>query len=184
MGSRPQAGGGASAHAVSRRSLLAGASAVALPVRPATVVLDPPAAGSPGPEPGHLFRSWLAIDSRIERLQTRWARLESWLIQNHNWCELSAPEQRALPWARELRDIEGCLDLLFEQRQALLDRLPAEGARELPELADRLAVVERLVPPDENREAHAIVCGVRRDLQALIAAGGARAYECALARPS
>lgn len=116
MGSRPQAGGGASAHAVSRRSLLAGASAVALPVPAATAVLDPPAAGSPGPGPGQLFRSWLAIDSRIERLQTRWAKLESWLIQNHNWCELSAPEQRALPWARELRDIEGCLDLLFEQR--------------------------------------------------------------------
>lgn len=119
MGSRRQAGGGgACAAAVSRRSLLAGASAVALPVPAATAVLHPPAAGSPGPGSDHLFRSWLAIDSRIERLQRRWAKLESWLIQNHNWCELSAPEQRALPWARELRDIEGCLDLLFEQRAA------------------------------------------------------------------
>lgn len=173
MGSRRQARDGASTPAVSRRSLLAGASAAALPAPAAAPAIISPTASAPGPEPSHLFRSWLYIDTKIERLQTRWAKLESWLIREHHWCQLSFEEQRALPWARELRDIEGCLDLLFEQREALLDRLPTDGARALPELADRLAVVERLVPADENREAHAIVSGVRRDLQGMIVASAA-----------
>lgn len=80
---------------------------------------------------------------------------------------LSPAERRALPWSRELRDIEGRLDVLFERREALLQRLPTDGAKSLPELAERLAVVERLVVLDEHPEANGILNGVRRDLLAL-----------------
>lgn len=152
--------------AVSRRSLLACASAVTLPMP--TAASPTIAAGAPsnvGPnESGGSFKAWLHLDDKIERLQTRWAQLESWLIREHRWCELSPAEQLALPWSRELRDIDGCLDLLFERREALLERMPAAAAENVPELAARLAVAARLVSVDEQPEAHGIITGVRLDL--------------------
>ena len=63
-----------------------------------------------------------------------------------------------------LRDIDGCLDLLFERREALLERMPAAAAENVPELAARLAVAARLVSVDEQPEAHGIITGVRLDL--------------------
>lgn len=176
MGSRRQAeSGDASVRAVSRRTLLAGASAVAVP---AAAPIAGPATGLPpaapelrSPTGGHLVRSWLRIDAQIERLQTRWAKLEAWLVREHRWCELSPAEQQALPWVRELRDIDGCLEVLFEKREALLERLPVAGAADLPELAERLEVVERLIVADDHPEANALVRGVRRDLQAWAASG-------------
>jgi hypothetical protein len=59
-----------------------------------------------------------------------------------------------LPGAQELRDIDGMLDLLPEQRAALLDKLPTCGARTIEEVIARLAVVERLIWRDEHPEAH------------------------------
>lgn len=175
MGSRRQAeSGGASVRAVSRRTLLAGASAVAVPVAApiaGPAGLPPAAPELRSPTGGQLVRSWLRIDAQIERLQTRWARLEAWLVREHRWCELSPAEQQALPWARELRDIDGCLEVLFEKREALLERLPVGGAADLPELAERLEVVERLIVADDHPEANALVRGVRRDLQAWAASG-------------
>ena len=156
MGSRRQAErGGASMRAVSRRTLLAGASAAAVPV---AAPIAGPAAGLPPPTPelrsptdGHLVRSWLGIDTQIERLQTRWAKLEAWLVREHRWCELSPAEQQALPWARELRDIDGCLEVLFERREALLGRLPVVGAADLSELAERLEVWSASSSPTSTR---------------------------------
>jgi hypothetical protein len=111
--------------------------------------------------------NWLAIDSKIARLQTRWAKLESWLAREHNWFQLSAAEQQALPGAQELRDIDGCLDVLFEKREALLASLPNSGSASLEAVAARLAVAERLIWADEHPEAHALIAGSRRDLAAL-----------------
>jgi hypothetical protein len=72
-----------------------------------------------------------------------------------------------LPGAKELRDIDGCLDVLFEQREALLESLPTSGAVSLESVIARLAVVERLIWPDDHPEAHALIAGARRDLIAI-----------------
>ncbi|WP_423351676.1 hypothetical protein [Phenylobacterium sp. VNQ135] len=117
--------------------------------------------------------SWLAVNARIERLQTRWAKLESWLAKKHRWFELSPSEQQALPWAKELRDIDGCLDLLFEKREALLEVLPTSGAVSLEAVIARLAVVERLIWREEHPEVHALIVGARQDLIVMSGATGA-----------
>lgn len=95
--------------------------------------------------------------------------MESWLAKKHNWFNLSPAEQHALPWAKELRDIDGCLDVLFEKREALLETLPDAGAASVESVIARLAVVERLIWADEHPEAHALIAGCRRDLTTLSA---------------
>ena len=109
----------------------------------------------------------MAIDMKIERLQSRWGDLEVWLAKEHNWFKLSPAEQQALPWAKELHDIDGCLEQLFAKREELLGTLPEVGSSNLASVIARLAVVERLIWPDEHPEAHALVARCRQDLTAL-----------------
>jgi hypothetical protein len=155
MGSRRQtAGKGARLPELSRRSVIAGASAAVLPSPRTAVALPAAATIDDSAKP---YRRWLHLNGKIERLQTRWAKLETWLVREHRWFELIPAEQQALPWAQELRDIDGCLDLLFEQREALLESLPPQGAATLQAVAAKLAVVERLVEHDDHPEAHAMI---------------------------
>jgi len=150
---------------LSRRAVLAGTSAAVLPVPKLAASLAAATAISEGAKP---YRRWLAINAKIERLQTRWAKLETWLVREHSWFQLTPAEQQALPWARELRDIDGCLDVLFEQRETLLETLPTHGAATLEAVAAKLEVVERLVECDDHPEAHAMIAGARQDLVALL----------------
>ena len=166
MGSRRQtAGTAARLPELSRRAVIAGTSAAVLPApnaaapRPAAATIDD------GAKP---YRCWLYLNGKIERLQTRWAKLETWLVREHRWFELTPAEQQALPWAQELRDIDGCLDLLFEQREAVLATLLPQGATTLETVAAKLAVVERLVEHDDHPEAHAMIAGARQDLLTLM----------------
>jgi hypothetical protein len=161
MGSRRQTEGeGARLPALSRRAVIAGTSAAVLPApklaAAATIISD-------GAKP---YRRWLYLNAKIDRLQTRWAKLETWLVREHSWFQLTPAEQQALPWAQELRDIDGCLDVLFEQREALLETLPTHGSTTLEAVAAKLEVVERLVQRDDHPEAHAMIAGARQDLVA------------------
>ena len=168
MGSRRMTGGeNARLPEISRRLVVVGASAATVAWRaPAT------AAAIPDERTRQLTR-WLSLTTHIERLQDRWARLEGWLVREHDWLQLSPAEQQALPWAQELRDIDGCLDVLFERRERLLASLPASGVASMDSAIIRLAVVERLILPDDHPEAHSLVAGVRRDLVAMSAGAGA-----------
>ncbi|WP_293382127.1 helicase [Phenylobacterium sp. SCN 70-31] len=170
MDSRQKAGdGNVRLPALSRRAVLAGTSIAAFGAAKPGEAASTPSIGAPVPSDEGTRRcaNWLALNAKIERLQSRWARLESWLVKNHAWCKLSPAEQQALPWAKELRDIDGCLDLLFEQREALLQSIPATGSISLDSVVARLAVVERLIWREEHPEVYALVTGARRDLIAL-----------------
>lgn len=160
---------------LSRRAVLAGTSVAAFAAaKPAAVATVPPAATFAASDEGaRRCANWLAVNARIERLQTRWAKLESWLGKKHGWFQLSPAEQQALPWAKELRDIDGCLDVLFEKREALLDALPTSGAVSLEAVIARLAVVERLIWREEHPEVYALIVGAREDL---IAMSGAQVH--------
>ena len=112
MGSRRKTGvEDARLPALSRRALIAGTSAVAFgaanPAAASAALL--PAADAASDVATRRCRNWLAVDAQIERLQTRWAKLEGWLIREHSWCNLTPTEQQALPWSKELRDIDGIL---------------------------------------------------------------------------
>jgi hypothetical protein len=166
MSSRRQTvGKGARLPELSRRTVIVGTTAAALPAQSTAVSLPVAATIDPSAKP---FRRWLYLNGKIERLQTRWAKLETWLVREHGWFQLTPAEQQALPWAQELRDIDGCLDLLFEQREALLATMPPQGATTLEAVAAKLAVVERLIEHDDHPEAHAMIAGARQDLLALM----------------
>jgi len=180
MGSRRRTEGeGARLPALSRRAVLAGTSAAALAAPKAADAVPPVVQGATTTDGARAYRRWLFLTAKIERLQTRWAKLESWLAREHKWLQLSPAEQQALPWARELRDIDGCLDVLFEQREALLQRLPTVGCTSLEAIAVKLGVVERLVARDDHPEAHAMVAGARQELRAFIRAAELREYPAA-----
>lgn len=149
--------------ALSRRAVIAGTSAVVLPAPKLAAPTIAAAAISEGAKP---YRRWLAVHAKIERLQSRWAKLETWLVREHSWFQLTPAEQQALPWAKELRDIDGCLDVLFEQREALLETLPTQGSTTLEAVVAKLEVIERLVERDDHPEAHAMIAGARQDLVA------------------
>ena len=151
---------------LSRRAVIAGTSVAALGAAKA-VAIPPATALAASDEGTRRCANWLAINDKIERLQTRWAKLESWLAREHGWFKLSPAEQQALPWAKELRDIDGCLDVLFEKREALLDSIPTSGSVSLESVIARLTVVERLIWREEHPEVHALITGARRDLIAM-----------------
>ena len=172
MGSRRMTGvENAHLPALSRRALIAGTSVVAFGAAnpaPASVTL-PPAPAVVSDVATRRFRNWLAVDAQIERLQTRWAKLEGWLIREHSWCKLTPAEQQALPWSKELRDIDGMLDTLAKKRERLLEAIPDSGAQNVQAIVARLAVVERLIWPEDHPEAHAMIARSRQDLIALSA---------------
>jgi hypothetical protein len=171
MGSRRETEGeGARPPALSRRAILAATSVAAFGAAKAAAVagtIPPAAALATSDEGTRPCANWLAIDAKIARLQKRWSDLESWLAKEHAWFQLSPAEQQALPWAKELHDIDGCLDVLFEKREVLLASLPTSGSASLEPVIARLAVVERLIWPDEHPEAHALIAGARQDLVAM-----------------
>ncbi|MBU1347910.1 MAG: helicase [Alphaproteobacteria bacterium] len=153
---------------ISRRALIAGTSVVAFGA------VNPAASANPASVPlvasteaTRHCKNWLAIDAQIGRLQTRWAKLEGWLIREHSWCNLSPSEQQALPWSKELRDIDGMLDTLFEKRERLLEAISESASVSFEAIIARLAVLERLIWPEDHPEAHAMIARSRQDLIAL-----------------
>lgn len=161
---------------LSRRAVLAGTSvaafAAAKPVAGAAKIPSATALAA-SDEGTRRCANWLAIDARFTRLQRRWGHLESWLAEKHDWFNLSPAEQQALPGGKELRDIDGCLDVLFEKREALLETLAASGTASVESVMARLAVVERLIWADDHPEAHALIVGCREDLATLSGADAA-----------
>lgn len=96
--------------------------------------------------------------------------MEGYLVREHAWFRLSPDDRRAHPGGRELRDIDGCIDVLREKRDALLEALPDSRTVSLESIVTRLAVVERLVWPEDHPEAHALIAGARQDLITLAGA--------------
>lgn len=158
---------------ISRRALIAGTSVAAFglasPAAAAASTSLAPAALIASTEATRHCKNWLAIDAQIGRLQNRWAKLEGWLIREHSWCNLSPSEQQALPWSKELKDIDGILDTLFERRERLLEAIPDSASVSFEAIIARLAVVERLIWPEDHPEAHAMIARSRQDLIALSA---------------
>ena len=166
MGNRSKAAG-ARLPEPSRRLIMAATSVAALgAVMPiASVATSAQAAVDEGTR---RCKHWVAIDKQIGHLQTRWARLESWLSRQYDdWFKLTKAEQLALPRAKELDDIDNILDVLFEKREALLETIPTSGSTTVKAVTARLAVVECLIWADDHPEAHALIAGARKDLLAI-----------------
>jgi len=115
--------------------------------------------------------NWLALRAEHERLARRWSRLEAKLAREHNYLNLCRRQQRALPEARELDDIDDRLEELHDQQQTLLALLPTLVATSALGLAGKLAVAAIEVCPEENEETHHLIASILRDLRAMAPTG-------------
>lgn len=124
-----------SSSAISRRSLLAGAS-----VAPGLGALAAPGA----PDLAAQCGEWLALDLEIDQLSLRWARLEASVMR------------QAAPHTSAMIEIEARLYGLSDDRDRRLEALAGNPARTLHEVACKLAVAARRMA-DEGGPEHDIV---------------------------
>lgn len=108
---------------------------------------------------------WLARYDEHENLTKRWQKLESHLISEKDWFQLSDHERRALPEATQLQTMSDRLDELYALNQRLLVTLPTTAATTTYGLAHKLSVALALVHPEENEEAHVLIQSVLRDVE-------------------
>ena len=160
MSRRPSGAADADSRAtleLSRRQIIAGSVAVA-------VVKDIPARMDPSVD---ACRAWLALEEEHQALIRRWQELDTYLIQERYWSDLSRQRCAAIPEAMELEAIEHRLEALYEMRQELLTTLPNVPSTTQQGLALKLAVAAIIVMPDENEQAHNLITSALQDLHTL-----------------
>lgn len=163
MASRPKTGAEIARPGIlTRRGLVAGVPATAL-LASATSAAAPDQAVT-------ACENWLALDAERNRLSRRWQKLETQLACEHNFLKLSRRQQKKLPQAQELYEIDDRLEELWEEQEALLKILPTLVATSAFGLAGKLAVAATHVCKDENEEGHHLIVSILRDLKAMMPA--------------
>lgn len=108
---------------------------------------------------------WLERQEEQEELVKKWQKIESHLIDEHRWFQLSDQECAILPEAAKLHAISERLDELYARNQRLLTKL-SNGVATTPRgVACKLAVALALVHPDENKDAHRLIQSALRDAE-------------------
>jgi len=97
------------------------------------------------------------------------------MVRDHGWFTRSAAEQRALPEAAEMFEIEVRLDQLSRQRERLLKPLSHLPADTLHGIACKLVVAARLMEHEEN-PAQPFVASAVRELASMRCPGCGAAY--------
>jgi hypothetical protein len=160
MSRRPFGAADADSRAIlelSRRQIIAGSVAVA-------VVKDIPARMDPSVD---ACRAWLALEEEQQALIRRWQELDTYLIQERYWSDLSRQRCAAMPEAVELDAMDHRLEALYETRQEFLTALPEVPASTPQGLALKLAILAIIVMPDENEQAYNLITSALKDLHTL-----------------
>lgn|GEM_PF-1393361 len=110
---------------------------------------------------------WRVARQAESALAVRWSDLETWLIDNVGWADLTDDEQKALPEALELHAIDAQLQQLDADRrqcQVALIRLPAASR---DDLLVKLQIVADLLNPADHALAHRLLATAIEDLKPL-----------------
>jgi hypothetical protein len=105
--------------------------------------------------------TWIALDQEIDRLSLRWSQIETALVAEFPWFQLSQAQRRALPQAAELFQIDERLEVLFHQRRRDLKALAKLKAQTPHAVASMLAVAARVLLYDESPAQPFITTAVR-----------------------
>lgn len=157
----------------SRRALIAGAAAAPLlavigDALPTRAIAQEPSTESVHVDPAlQLARQCLALHRENERLHRRWGDAEAWLADNHDWFKLTEAQQRALPEARRLYNIDRRFAALEKERPRAMRRLRRTPAKSLAGAIGKLRVVVAAIEPDEFPSAYRLLEATIRDLQSL-----------------
>lgn len=142
--------------AISRRDLLAGASAAPFAETSGDFTNDPTVA---------MCETWFARRAEANRLEDRWGHLELELTRHHDWYKLTQRQRCRLPAGQELFDIDERLEALDSERGALLKRLPTVRAISRSGLMAKLAVAAIAIEPDDFKDEHNLIASILRDLK-------------------
>lgn len=115
-----------------------------------------------------VFETWLALNAEHSLLINQWQALESHLVKQKNWFNISSSQRKALPEAAQLQTIENRLGAVAMKRQELLRLLPLAACSSAPGLKLKLATALACVPEDENEDAHNIIKSAIIDLVTLV----------------
>lgn len=132
---------------------------------PASVSTMRPTRGSRSKALPRRCSDWLTIDTEIGRLSRRWSELEIQMARDHGWFKLSTDQQRSLPQAAEMFEIETQINDLCERRDRQLDKLVALKTTGIEEVVGKLTIVVRLLE-DEDGPAHSLLADALRELVA------------------
>lgn len=156
----------------SRRALIAGAAAApllaaggALPTR--AIAHELPTERASVDPAVELARQCLALHRENERLHRRWGDAEAWLADNHHWFKLTEAQQRVLPEARRLYDIDRRFAALEKERPRAMRRLRRTPAKSLAGAIGKLRVVVAAIEPDEFPSAYRLLEATIRDIERL-----------------
>lgn len=144
--------------APSRRALIQGATACALPLPLPAGATDPGLA---------VARRWCALEVEQRRLIYQWQARETWLFKHRDWPKLSEAEQNAVPEGALLGAIDEQLHEIDKVYDALLPRLKATSATTREGLLARFDALLHFVVQDEHPDARAILKSCLSDLKRL-----------------
>ena len=108
---------------------------------------------------------WLNRHADPRELAERWRKLESFLIREHNFFELSEHERAVFIEADPLDTISSHLDELYERNKKLLHKISIARATTIQGLSSKLRVALALVHPDENKDVCIILNSTLRDFE-------------------
>jgi|GEM_PF-6942932 len=107
---------------------------------------------------------YVALNDQCETLSDESAVLESWLCRKHpGFIGMSGEEQARIPQTARFAEIDRELDDVHGRAEAFLPRVLRLRCRTPEAMIARLMVIERLVVPNENEEASALIRASLRD---------------------
>ena len=114
-----------------------------------------------------LCRSWLSTEARIFELEERWSDLEVYLSKTYeSWFRMTEGEQRSLPDAAEMFEIDRRIQAIQDSREEILPKLPGLVATTREAILMKFEVVAEALYLEDYRNELNLLNSARRDLEA------------------
>jgi hypothetical protein len=146
--------------APSRRALIHGATALALPVPASAAIV----AGDPAQVIGE---RWCALETEQRRLIIAWQDVETWLFKHRDWPKLSEAERAAVPEAAQFEVIDAQLAEIDRTYDGLLPQLKTTPAKSRAGVMAKLDALLWFLDVDDHPDARVLLQSCQRDLQRL-----------------
>jgi hypothetical protein len=150
--------GSATTLAPSRRGLLHGAVAFALPLPTLVAATDPALV---------VAQRWCDLEAEQRRLFLEWEKVETWLFKHRNWPNLSDAERAAVPEGAQLEAIDDQLAANDKTYDVLLPLLRTTPAISRAGLLARFDALLLFLESREHSDARALLMSCQRDLNRL-----------------
>ncbi|MEW6020063.1 MAG: hypothetical protein AB1760_18555 [Pseudomonadota bacterium] len=151
---------GARERAPSRRALMQGAAALALPF--------PVVTAATAADPAQLIgEQWCALETEQRRLIIAWQDVETWLFKHRDWPKLSEAEQAAVPEAARFEPIDEQLAEIDRVYDRLLPQLKGTPATSRAGVLAKLDALLWFLNVEDHPDARVLLQGCQADIERL-----------------